>query len=51
MGQPYPPGDIVSAVTTAPADLGIDLLDGQFYGREPHEAYAWMRAHAPVYYD
>ncbi|MGP0029985.1 MAG: cytochrome P450 [Acidimicrobiales bacterium] len=26
-------------------------MDGAFYGREPHEAYAWMRAHAPVYYD
>jgi cholest-4-en-3-one 26-monooxygenase len=52
MGQPYPPGDNVSAVTaTTPASLGIDLLDGAFYGREPHEAYAWMRAHAPVYYD
>jgi cytochrome P450 family 142 subfamily A polypeptide 1 len=51
MGQPYPPGDIVSAVTTAPDDLRIDLLDGEFYGREPHDAYAWMRAHAPVYYD
>jgi cholest-4-en-3-one 26-monooxygenase len=42
---------MVSAVTTAPADLGIDLIDGAFYGREPHDAYAWMRAHAPVYYD
>ena len=26
-------------------------MDGKFYGREPHDAYAWMRAHAPVYYD
>jgi cholest-4-en-3-one 26-monooxygenase len=50
--QPYPPGiDIVSAVTTAPADLGIDLLSGAFFGREPHDAFAWMRANAPVYYD
>jgi len=38
-------------VTTAPDHLGIDLLSGAFYGREPHDAYAWMRAHAPVYYD
>ncbi|HWD54794.1 MAG TPA: cytochrome P450 [Acidimicrobiales bacterium] len=38
-------------MTTAPAQLGIDLLSGAFYGREPHEAYAWMRANAPVYYD
>ncbi len=38
-------------MTLAPEQLGIDLLDGAFYGREPHDAYAWMRAHAPVYYD
>ena len=38
-------------MTTAPDHLGIDLLSGAFYGREPHDAYAWMRAHAPVYYD
>jgi cytochrome P450 family 142 subfamily A polypeptide 1 len=38
-------------VTTAPAHLGIDLMNGEFYGREPHDAYAWMRANAPVYYD
>jgi cytochrome P450 family 142 subfamily A polypeptide 1 len=42
---------MVTAVTTAPEDLAIDLLDGAFYGREPHDAYAWMRAHSPVYYD
>ena len=51
MGQPYPPGDIVSAVTTPPESLGIDLLSGAFFGREPHDAFAWMRANAPVYYD
>ena len=38
-------------MTTAPAHLGIDLMSGEFYGREPHDAYAWMRANAPVYYD
>ena len=38
-------------MTTAPTHLGIDLLSGEFYGREPHDAYAWMRANAPVYYD
>jgi len=27
------------------------LLDGQFYGGDPVEFYAWMRANAPVYYD
>jgi cytochrome P450 family 142 subfamily A polypeptide 1 len=34
-----------------PADLGIDLMSGEFFGREPHDAYAWMRANAPVFYD
>jgi cholest-4-en-3-one 26-monooxygenase len=34
-----------------PAHLDIDLLNGAFYGREPHDAYAWMRANAPVFYD
>ena len=40
----------MTAVTTAPADLGIDLMSGEFFGREPHDAYAWMRANAPVVY-
>jgi cholest-4-en-3-one 26-monooxygenase len=57
MDPPYRCRDIVTAVTTpttppaAPDHLGVDLLDGAFYGREPHDAYAWMRDHAPVYYD
>ena len=38
-------------MTTAPAHFGIDLMSGEFYGREPHDAYAWMRTNAPVYYD
>ena len=38
-------------VPQSPDHLGIDLMDGAFYGREPHDAYAWMRANAPVYYD
>ena len=38
-------------MTTSPTNLGIDLLSGTFFGREPHDAFAWMRAHAPVYYD
>ena len=29
----------------------IDLLDGAFYGGDPHPAYTWMRENAPVYYD
>jgi len=38
-------------MTSAPDQLQIDLLSGAFYGREPHDAYAWMRANSPVYYD
>jgi cholest-4-en-3-one 26-monooxygenase len=38
-------------VTQPPEHPDIDLLSGAFYGREPHDAYAWMRANAPVYYD
>jgi len=29
----------------------IDLVDGAFYGGDPHPAYTWMREHEPVYYD
>jgi len=29
----------------------IDLLDGRFYGGNPFPAYAWLRRHAPVWFD
>lgn len=29
----------------------IDLLDGSWYADDPHEGWAWMREHAPVYHD
>lgn len=29
----------------------VNLMDGEFYAREPHEAWAWMRQNAPVYHD
>ena len=29
----------------------IDLLDGRFYAADPFPAYAWLRRHAPVYFD
>jgi cytochrome P450 family 142 subfamily A polypeptide 1 len=29
----------------------IDLLGGDFYISDPHRAFAWMRRHAPAYYD
>ena len=29
----------------------IDLLDGDLYAGDPYPTYAWMREHAPVYWD
>jgi cytochrome P450 family 142 subfamily A polypeptide 1 len=29
----------------------IDLLDGDFYAGGPYDTYAWMREHAPLYWD
>jgi cytochrome P450 family 142 subfamily A polypeptide 1 len=34
----------------APA-LPIDLLSGEFYVNDPYPTYAWMRDHAPAYWD
>ncbi len=33
----------------APGD--IDLLDGDFYVNDPYSTYAWLREHAPLYWD
>ncbi|HEX4493017.1 MAG TPA: cytochrome P450 [Acidimicrobiia bacterium] len=32
-------------------DLDIDLTSGEFWGRNPHEELAWLRAHSPVHWD
>jgi cytochrome P450 family 142 subfamily A polypeptide 1 len=29
----------------------IDLMDGDFFAGDPFPAFAWMRRHAPAYYD
>ena len=34
-----------------PTNPEIRLLDGHFYTADPHRRFAWMRAHAPVYWD
>jgi cytochrome P450 family 142 subfamily A polypeptide 1 len=34
-----------------PVREDIDLLSGQWYARQPYEQWAWMREHAPVYWD
>lgn len=34
-----------------PQHPDVDLVSGEFWGREPHDVFTWMRAHAPVYFD
>lgn len=29
----------------------FDLLDGHWYASQPYEDWAWMRQHAPLYWD
>lgn len=29
----------------------IDFISGDFWGRNPHDSFTWMRANAPVYFD
>lgn len=31
--------------------MNVDLLDPQLYARNPHDVWAWMRGHEPVYRD
>ena len=38
-------------MTTPPAGLSIGLTDGTFYAGDPFPAFAWMRDHAPAYFD
>ena len=32
-------------------DRQFDLLDGGWYASRPYDDWAWMREHAPVYWD
>ncbi|WP_426571942.1 cytochrome P450 [Aquihabitans sp. McL0605] len=36
---------------THPTRDDIDFTAGEFWGRNPHDSFAWMRANAPVYWD
>jgi cholest-4-en-3-one 26-monooxygenase len=36
---------------TDPTPVEIDLVDGEFYAGDPFAAFAWMRRHAPAYFD
>ena len=42
---------MVAAVTALPPRPDIDFLSGQFYVDGAREAYRWLRAYAPVYFD
>jgi cytochrome P450 family 142 subfamily A polypeptide 1 len=34
-----------------PSNPDIHLISGDFYARDPHPGFTWMREHAPVYWD
>lgn len=38
-------------MTDQPSRSDIDLVSGEFWGRNPHEELTWMRENAPVYWD
>jgi cytochrome P450 family 142 subfamily A polypeptide 1 len=38
-------------VADHPVRDDVDFLSGAFWGRNPHDVFAWMRANAPVYFD
>jgi cytochrome P450 family 142 subfamily A polypeptide 1 len=38
-------------VSVHPVREDIDLLDGGWWAREPHDQLTWMRRNAPVYFD
>jgi cytochrome P450 family 142 subfamily A polypeptide 1 len=38
-------------VSDHPTHPEVRLLDGAFYAGDPHPAFAWLREHAPVYWD
>lgn len=40
-----------SAMGAHPVRDDIDLLSGHWYAGQPYEQWAWMREHAPVYWD
>ena len=39
------------SMSRPPDGLRIALCDGTFYGGDPFPAFAWMRDHAPAYFD
>src|SRR5213078_1923172 len=44
-------GGAATGVTAMNVGVEIDLLDGDFYVGDPYPTYAWLRQHAPCYWD
>jgi cytochrome P450 family 142 subfamily A polypeptide 1 len=42
---------VVARAADHPTHPDVDLVSGEFWGRDPHDTFDWMRAHAPVYFD
>lgn len=38
-------------MTDQPKNPAINLVSGEFWGRNPHEELTWMRENAPIYFD
>lgn len=39
------------AISNHPTVDNLNLLDGEWYAKHPHDDWTWMRKNAPVYYD
>src|SRR5438309_1337678 len=44
-------GHVHTLTITIGLAVKLKLLDRDFYAGDPHETFAWMRAHQPVYHD
>src|SRR5262249_48902261 len=49
--RPDGPRPLRAVTETIAPELPIDLLAGDFYVNNPYPTYAWMREHAPAYWD
>jgi len=44
-------GEVPHRDVAHPTNPKVSLLAGEFYAEDPHPHFAWMRRHAPVYWD
>ena len=38
-------------MASQPTNAAINLISGEFWGRNPHDELTWLRANAPIYFD